>query len=159
MHSNLSNIDQPIGTTTTSDCSERGSCISSVSSSSSNGSSNSILGDDNEEITNLKLNNKRAHKHVHKNNKKQKHNNLNDDSSNSSTTIDKLAISILSSDLSSSNANFHSSSLNISSNDTVYEITARILLMSIKWCKSLQSFNNLVYRDQVNGLFFKNHYC
>ena len=139
MHSNLSNTaDQTVGTTT-SDCSERGSCISSISS---NGSSNSLLVDDNEDST-ININNKRSNKNGHSKSKKQKINSLNDDSSNSSTN-DKLV-----NDLSNSNIQ---PMLNINSNDSVFEITARILLMSMKWCKSLQSFNTLVYRDQVRYL-------
>jgi hypothetical protein len=141
MHSNLSNaVDQTVGTTT-SDCSERGSCMSSISS---NGSSTSLLAEDNEDLKINKRSNKNGHSNS-KNSKKQKFNNLNDDSSNSSTN-DKLV-----NDLSNSNANIQPM-FNINSNDSVFEITARILLMSIKWCKSLQSFNSLVYRDQVKKI-------
>jgi hypothetical protein len=139
MHTTMNNnVDQ-------TDCSERGSCISSISSS--NGSS--ILGDENEENNSLKIKNKRLPKSRKiNNNKKQKIQN-NDDSSSNNSSIN-VATTSLSNDL---NTNLTSIlTTNFNSNDSIYEITARILLMSVKWCKSLQSFNTLVYRDQVRLL-------
>ena len=140
MHTTMNNnVDQ-------TDCSERGSCISSISS---NGSS-SILGDENEEYNSLNIKNKRLPKNRKiNNNKKQKiQNNNNDDSSSNSSINIATTTTSLSNDL---NTNFSSNftNFNFNSNDSIYEITARILLMSVKWCKSLQSFNTLVYRDQV----------
>ncbi|KAK2193564.1 hypothetical protein NP493_10g08012 [Ridgeia piscesae] len=35
------------------------------------------------------------------------------------------------------------------SHETIYECSARLLFMAVKWCKSLPSFVNLPFRDQV----------
>ena len=151
MHSNLTNSENQT-TITTSDCSERGSCMSSISS---NGSS-SILGEENEDNC-LSTNNKKATKNCtnqkyNGNKRAKKDNNSQDDDSSDSSNDNKIALTRLSNDL--NNASNLQSSFNISSSDSVYEINARILLMTIKWCKSLQSFNSLVYRDQVIKLTF-----
>ena len=42
--------------------------------------------------------------------------------------------------------------------ETTYECSARLLFMAVKWCKSLPSFANLPFRDQVRtggDLFFR----
>ena len=36
------------------------------------------------------------------------------------------------------------------SHETIYECSARLLFMAVKWCKSLPSFVNLPFRDQVS---------
>lgn len=40
-----------------------------------------------------------------------------------------------------------------SSSETIYECSARILFMAVKWSKSLPSFANLPFRDQVLKTF------
>lgn len=36
------------------------------------------------------------------------------------------------------------------SQETVYETSARLLFMAVKWAKNLPSFASLAFRDQVN---------
>lgn len=42
-----------------------------------------------------------------------------------------------------------------SSSENVYETSARLLFMSVKWAKNLPVFSNLPFRDQVRYLDFK----
>lgn len=42
------------------------------------------------------------------------------------------------------------SSLYGQSQETVYETSARLLFMAVKWAKNLPSFASLAFRDQVN---------
>jgi nuclear receptor subfamily 2 group E protein 3 len=46
----------------------------------------------------------------------------------------------------------HQSNLQFNSSETIQEASARLLFMSIKWCKSLPSFMSLSQRDQINLL-------
>ncbi len=38
--------------------------------------------------------------------------------------------------------------------ETIYECSARLLFMAVKWSKNLPSFANLPFRDQVNEMYF-----
>lgn len=40
-----------------------------------------------------------------------------------------------------------------STHETVYETSARLLFMAVKWAKNLPSFASLPFRDQVNFEF------
>lgn len=46
------------------------------------------------------------------------------------------------------------SSLYPSAHETVYETSARLLFMAVKWAKNLPSFASLPFRDQVKFNFF-----
>lgn len=39
--------------------------------------------------------------------------------------------------------------------ETVYETSARLLFMAVKWAKNLPSFAELAFRDQVSAKFYK----
>lgn len=39
--------------------------------------------------------------------------------------------------------------------ETIYETSARLLFMAVKWAKNLPSFANLPFRDQVIQLTFR----
>lgn len=41
-----------------------------------------------------------------------------------------------------------------SSQETIYETSARLLFMAVKWAKNLPSFASLPFRDQVNIYVF-----
>lgn len=45
---------------------------------------------------------------------------------------------------------FMSSSIYGHPQETVYETSARLLFMAVKWAKNLPSFASLAFRDQVN---------
>lgn len=40
--------------------------------------------------------------------------------------------------------------------ETIYETSARLLFMAVKWAKNLPSFANLPFRDQVNHYIITN---
>lgn len=46
---------------------------------------------------------------------------------------------------------FMSSSIYGHPQETVYETSARLLFMAVKWAKNLPSFASLAFRDQVSG--------
>lgn len=49
---------------------------------------------------------------------------------------------------------YHMSLYPSSSPENVYETSARLLFMSVKWAKNLPVFSNLPFRDQVRSLTF-----
>lgn len=50
--------------------------------------------------------------------------------------------------------NFVGPSLYAHTHETVYETSARLLFMAVKWAKNLPSFASLTFRDQVGILIF-----
>lgn len=46
-----------------------------------------------------------------------------------------------------------------SSSENVYETSARLLFMSVKWAKNLPVFSNLPFRDQVRLTVVRVFFC